>query len=171
MAQRIPSDEDRLVNQHDSAKAAVEQDIHSEVALTAEQKALRERAHIEDMAAQVKDKAVADVREAERLSERRKRLARVVQVIDFLFTILYVMLGLRLALELMAANEDSGFVELVNGATQPFYAFFHNVVASPTVEGGHTLALPVLVALGAYALLHWGVRSLAKLIVYRQSEI
>jgi hypothetical protein len=158
------------VNQHDSAKAAVEQDIHSEVAMTAEQKALRDRGHIEDMASQVKEKAVAEVRDAERISERRKRLARVVQVIDFLFTVLYVLLGTRLALELMAANEESGFVQLINGATEPFYAFFHNVVASPSAEG-HTLALPVLVAIGAYAMLHWGVRSLAKLIVYRQSEI
>ena len=170
MANRISSDEDRLVSQHDSTKAAVEQDINAEVALRAEQEAHRDRKHLEDMAGRVKEKAVAEVKDAERISERRKRLARVVQVIDFLFSVLYVLLATRLALELMAANEESGFVQLVNAATEPFYAFFHNVVASPSADG-HTLALPVLVALGAYAILHWGVRSLAKLIVYRESEI
>jgi hypothetical protein len=126
---------------------------------------------LEGMAEEVKDKAVAEVRDAAHIEQRRKSLARLVQIIDFLFSVVYVLLGTRLALGMMAANSEAGFVQLIRTMTDPFYAMFRGVVASPTVEGGYTFALPILVAIGAYALLHWGVRSLAKLAAYRSSEI
>jgi hypothetical protein len=55
--------------------------------------------------------------------------------------------------------------------TDPFYAMFKGVVLSPTVEGGFTFSFPIIVVIGAYALLHWGIRSLARLVAYRSSEI
>jgi hypothetical protein len=171
MAHRIPSDEDRLVAEHDLTKAAVERDIHSEVALKAEQDAHRDTKTIDTLAKDVKDKAVVEVMDAESIALRRKRLARTVQIIDFLFGVVYVLLGTRLLLGMMAANSESGFVQLIRTLTDPFYSMFKGIVASPKVEGGYTFALPILVAIGAYALLHWLVRSIAKLAAYRRSEI
>jgi hypothetical protein len=171
MAQRMPSDEDRLVAEHEATKAAVERDLNADVALNAETEVHKDRAHIEEMAHHVKDKAVAEVRDAESIAYRRKKLARVVQVIDFIFCVIYVLLGTRLLLGMMAANSNSGFVQLVKSLTEPFYAMFKGIVQSPTAEGGYTFALPILVAIGAWALLHWFVRSIAKLIAYRRSDI
>jgi hypothetical protein len=171
MAQRMPSDEDRLVAEHEATKAAVERDLHADVALKAETEIHKERGQIEDMANVVKDKAVAEVRDAESIAYRRKKLARTVQIIDFLFTVVYVLLGTRLLLGMMAANSEAGFVQLIRSLTDPFYAMFKGIVRTPVVEGGYTFALPILVAIGAYALLHWLVRSIAKLIAYRRSEI
>jgi hypothetical protein len=171
MGNRITSDEDRLVNQHESAKAAVEHDLSSEVSLRAEREAHKDTATLEDIAEDVKDKAVSEVREAPRVAAKRQRLARAVQVVDFLFYIVYTLLGTRLVLEMMAANDESGFVQLVRNVTDPFYSMFQGVVRETTVEGGYTFAFPILVAIGAYALLHWGVRSLARLVAYRSSEI
>ncbi len=164
-------DDDRLVNQHESAKAAVEHDLNAEVSYRAEQDARKDSETLDRMAGMVKDKAIAEVVDASKLSDRRRTLARTVQVIDFLFYTVYVLLGVRLVLALIGANQASGFVKFVTTITNPFYSFFRGIVESPTAEGGYTIALPILVAIGAYALLHWGVRSLAKLIAYRQSEI
>jgi hypothetical protein len=171
MTNRINSDEDRLVEQRKSTKAVIESDLNAEIAHRAERDAHQDVDRLEGMAEEVKDKAVAEVRDAAHIEQRRKSLARLVQIIDFLFSVVYVLLGTRLALGMMAANSEAGFVQLIRTMTDPFYAMFRGVVASPTVEGGYTFALPILVAIGAYALLHWGVRSLAKLAAYRSSEI
>ncbi|MBX3119944.1 MAG: YggT family protein [Fimbriimonadaceae bacterium] len=164
-------DDDRLINQHESAKATVEHDLNAEISHRAEEVVHKDKAVLDDMAVQVKNKAVADVQKAARLSERRQRLARTVQVIDFLFYALYVLLAVRLILGMIAARSDAGFVKFITTVTDPFYAFFKGIVQSPSASGGYTIVLPILIAMGAYALLHWGVRSLAKLIAYRQSEI
>jgi hypothetical protein len=123
------------------------------------------------MAESVKASAVHEVKSAAKISDRRHGIARSVQVIDFLFCAVYVLLGVRLVLGMIAAESASGFVKFVQALTDPFYAFFRGIVQSPSASGGYTLVLPILVALGAYGLLHWGVRSLAKLIAYRRSEL
>lgn len=171
MLNKTTSEDDRLVHQHESTKAAVEQDLTAEVSLRAEKDAHRDDSTLDQMAEEVKNQAVADVAGGARMSERRRGLARVVQVIDYLFGIVYVLLAVRLILGLIGANQSSPFVELIHAATEPFFGFFRGIVESPNVSGGSTLGLPILVAIGAYALLHWGVRSLAKLMAYRRSEI
>jgi hypothetical protein len=171
MSNKPMSDDDRLVDQHESAKANVEQDLNSEVSLRAEKGAHQDSATLDSMAAKVKQKAVAEVGSAAKMSERRRGIARTVQVIDFLFCTVYVLLAVRLVLGLIGANQASGFVQLIVTVTDPFFAFFRGIVQSPTVEGGYTIGLPILVAAGAYGLLHWGVRSSAKLMAYRRSEI
>lgn len=164
------SEEDRLVNQHESTKATVERDLSAKVSQRADQVEPKDEAVIDSMAEQVKSKAVAEVQGAARTSARRQGIARTIQIIDFVFYAVYVLLGVRLVLGMIAANSQSGFVKLIDTLTEPFYAFFKGIVQSPS-SGGYTIVFPILIAIGAYVLLHWGVRSLARLIAYRQSEI
>jgi hypothetical protein len=44
-------------------------------------------------------------------------------------------------------------------------------VASPTTEEGFTLALPVVIAIGVYLLLHVGVNGLLRLAAHRKTTI
>lgn len=171
MSIRTSSNDDRLINQHESTKATVEQDLSSEVSHRAEQDAHKDTATIDSMAETVKDKAVHEVKSAAKMSDRRQRVARTMQIIDFLFCTVYVLLAVRLVLGMIGASSTSGFVKLIESVTNPFYAFFQGIVQSPSAAGGYTIVLPIMVAAGAYALLHWGVRSLAKVMIYRQSEI
>lgn len=171
MIQNSTSDDDRQVGRHEAAKATIEQDLHAVVALRAESDAHRDVETLDRMAEQVKSQAVADVAGAAKMADRRKGLARTVQVIDFLFGVVYVLLAVRMVLGLIGANQETGFVKFIVAISNPFFAYFRGIVDSPTVSGGYTIALSILVAVGAYALLHWGVRSLARLIAYRRSEI
>ena len=165
------SDDDRLVNQHESTKETVKHDLSAEVSQRAEAGAHKDTATLDSMAGKVKEQAVKEVKGAADLSDRRRVIARSVQIIDFLFYTVYVLLAVRLVLGMIGASAKSGFVKLIASVTDPFYAFFRDIVQSPSASGGYTIALPILVAAAAYALLHWGVRSLARLIAYRQSEI
>jgi hypothetical protein len=55
--------------------------------------------------------------------------------------------------------------------TAPFYAPFRGIVGTPSVEGGFTLALPVLIAIVVYMLLHMGINGLLRMAAHRKTEI
>jgi uncharacterized protein YggT (Ycf19 family) len=115
------------------------------------------------------DRREADRRDASRAAAAAARerriyiLGRVTQGVDYLFYLLYGLLGIRFVLALLGASEQAGFVQFVNGLTQPFYGPFAGIVARPSVNGGF-LDFPLLIALLAYALLHMAIRGLIRLM-------
>ena len=54
--------------------------------------------------------------------------------------------------------------------TDPFYAMFRGIVGSPSLDG-YTLALPIILAIVVYAVLHAGIKALLRLIAHRRTEI
>jgi uncharacterized protein YggT (Ycf19 family) len=95
----------------------------------------------------------------------------VSQIIDYAFFLIYALLAIRFVLALIAARSTSGFVQFIVNLTGPLYAPFKSIVASPRIDDGHTLPLPVLIAIGAYVLLHLAINRLLRLIVVRKTEI
>ena len=78
---------------------------------------------------------------------------------------------MRFLLALLAARSSAGFVQFIVTVSNPFYLPFRGIVASPTAEGGHTLLLPIVIAIIAYLLLHLGIISLLRLFAHRKTEI
>jgi len=70
------------------------------------------------------------------------------RVITLLFTILAVMLGLRIILFLLAANQQNQIVDFVYGVTEPFVAPFRGVFSFDQVTpgGGNVFDIAALVA-------------------------
>jgi YggT family protein len=107
--------------------------------------------------------------EKDREAARERRgyiVARVTQGVDYLFLLLYGLLGIRFVLALLGASQQAGFVQFINGLTDPFYAPFANIVARPSVNGGF-MDFPLIIALLAYMLLHMATRGLLRLIAGR----
>jgi YggT family protein len=98
------------------------------------------------------------------LSRRRDLLARVAQVFDFLFGLLYALLGIRLILDLIEARRTTGFYELIASVTGPFYAPFRGIVRTDSLDGVHPIVWPLVVAIVAYVLLHAAIRALLRLL-------
>ncbi|HEY2515877.1 MAG TPA: YggT family protein [Polyangiaceae bacterium] len=92
---------------------------------------------------------------------RHDSLLRVAAVFDFLFGILYLILGIRLLLVLFDARQGAGFVRFINQITEPFYAPFRGIVANGSIEA-HPIAWPLVVAIVAYAVLHAIIRALLR---------
>lgn len=96
--------------------------------------------------------------------ERRQSIIdRVALGVDYVFYLLYGLLGIRFVLELLGAAETAGFVVFIQSITEPFYAPFANIVARPSINGG-VLDFPLIIALLAYVLLHVAVRGLLRLL-------
>jgi uncharacterized protein YggT (Ycf19 family) len=105
------------------------------------------------------------------IGSRPRPVSRGSQVVNYLFWLLYALLGLRLLLILMDARA-TGFVRLITVITDPFYAPFRGMVASPEVgAGGMVLAVPLLIALVVYALLQLAVHKLLEVLAYRQTVV
>lgn len=167
---RLAADEARRVAHHSLMKTQVDRDVNASIAQRAEHTTSAEAQEMDKVAGQFRGKAIDEVIGKAREVRRARVLARVSQVVDYLFFVVYSLLGIRLALALMAARSGSGFVRLIRAVTDPFYSMFSGIVASPTA-GGYTLVLPIVIAIVVYALLHLGVTRLLRLIAHRKTEI
>jgi YggT family protein len=103
------------------------------------------------------------VGDREARDRRRYVLDRVTLGVDYLFYLLYGLLAIRFVLGLLGAAETAGFVQFIRGMTDPFYAPFSGIVASPTLNGG-VMDFPIVIALLAYGLLHVAIRGLIRLL-------
>lgn len=168
---KLAIDEARRAGQHGSVKSQVEGEVQAEIAESAAQTPPREGARIDQVAGEFRTKAVDEVVQTEREVGRARGVARVSQVIDYIFFVLYALLGLRFLLALLAARSGAGFVRFIVAVTDPFYKPFRGIVSSPTIEGGHTLMMPLVIAIIVYVLLHLAINGLLRILAHRKTAV
>jgi uncharacterized protein YggT (Ycf19 family) len=167
---KVAVGEARRAVQHDSMKSQVDHDVNADIAERAEHGTRTEGQRMDQVAEKFRGKAIDEVVGSDREAGRARSLTRLAQVVDYVFYAVYTLLAIRLVLALIGANSSAGFVQFIRAITDPFYAMFRGIVASPTAEG-FTLALPIVIAIVAYLLLHMGVKALLRLIAHRRTEI
>jgi uncharacterized protein YggT (Ycf19 family) len=168
---KLAIEEARRAGQHGSVKAQVEGEVQAEIAESAAVTPPRESERIDQIAGQFRAKAVDEVVQTEREVERGRGAARVSQIVDYLFFVLYALLGLRFLLALLAARSSAGFVQFIVTVTDPFYQPFRGIVASPRTDGGHTLMMPLVIAFIVYVLLHLAINGLLRMIAHRKTAV
>ena len=170
--EKLALEEARRGSQHEAVKGQVEGQVQSEIS---EQAAVgqhpAEAQRIEQVASDFRSKAVDEVIDTEREVQRSRGLARVSQVVDYIFYVIYALLGMRFLLALMAARSTAGFVQFIVAVSNPFYAPFRGIVASPSTDQGHTLLLPVVVAMISYVLLHLLINGFLRMLAHRKVQI
>jgi uncharacterized protein YggT (Ycf19 family) len=167
----LADDEARRLAQHEATSATVERDVSAEIADRAEHGSAAEAVQLDRVATGMRGDAIAEVAGTGREVDRARTAARASQVVDYLFGVLYALLGIRLVLELVGARAGNGFVQLISAVTEPFYSLFRGIVSSPTAEGGFTLAVPIIIAIIVYALLHAAISGLLRMLVHRKVTV
>ena len=168
---KLAADEARRVGQHSAVKSFVEREVGAEVAAEATIPTVTELRREEQVAAGMRRKALDEVVVTERAVEQARGAARVSQYVDYVFYVIYALLAVRIGLALMAGNPEAGFYRFIRAVTAPLYAPFRGIVESPTDPSGHTLALPLVVAIVAYALLHLAINGVLRMMAQRKVEI
>jgi len=166
----VATDDARQTAQHEAVKSEVESHVNAEIADEAAVASTEDQARVVEVAGQLRDKAVDETVEGERAVGRGRVAARGSQFLDYAFYVVYALLGIRLVLALIAANSANGFVQLIRAVTDPFYAPFRGIVESPTADG-HTLVVPILIALVVYALVHAAINGLLRMVAQRKTTI
>jgi ABC-type multidrug transport system fused ATPase/permease subunit len=172
MDDKLAAEEARRAAQHESVKAQVEGEVESEIGERAATKATRnESQRIDEVAGDFRSRAVDEVVDTEREVQRSRGMARVSQIVDYIFYVIYALLGMRFLLALLAARSSAGFVRFIVAVSNPFYEPFRGIVASPQTDGGHTLLLPIVIAIVAYVLAHLLINALLRMLAHRKTEI
>lgn len=167
----VGNDDARQAQQHNAVKSKVERSVNAEIAGQALSQSPDDQAKVAGVAGQLRDRAVADTVNAENVLNRSRAAARGSQFLDYAFYLLYGLLGIRLVLSLIGASSGSGFVRFINALTGPFYAPFRGIVSSPSIEGGFTLVVPLLIAIVIYVLLHAGINGALRMVGQRKTAI
>jgi uncharacterized membrane protein len=167
---KLEIEEAQRAANYEAVKSNVETHVDSEIAASANRPTIHENERIENVAGDMRQKAINEVVETDREVGRARIMARVSQIVDYVFFIIYGLLAIRLLLELFAARESAGFVKFIKSATGIFYAPFAGIVPSPS-QDGFTLALPIIVALVAYMFLHLVINQLLRIFAHRKTEV
>jgi uncharacterized protein YggT (Ycf19 family) len=170
MDSKLLQEETQRGIQYENLKTGVKADINAEVENQAAVQNV-ESDRIDNLATNFRGKAINEIVETDREVERARGLARVSQFVDYGFYVIYSLLALRLILALFAARQSNDFVQFLKMISDPFYAPFKGIVPSLSADGGFTLALPIVVALVVYALIHLGVNGLLRIFAHRKTEI
>lgn len=160
----------RSVN-YEAIKSGVKSEVGAEIAAEAQYPTITEQAEVDNIAGNMRRKAIDEVVETDREVERSRFLARVSQVVDYIFFVIYGLLTIRLLLELFAARESAGFVKFIKSATGIFYAPFDGIMPSLKADGGFELALPIIVAIVVYMLLHLAINGFLRMFAHRKTAI
>jgi uncharacterized protein YggT (Ycf19 family) len=168
---KLELEEAQRAANYEAIKSNVKADVGGEIYSEATRPAASQSARIEEVADGMRRTAVDEVVQTEREVERARFMARVSQVVDYLFFLVYGLLTIRLLLELFAARESAGFFQFVKTLTNPFYAPFRGLVPSPSTAEGFTLALPIIVAIVVYMLLHLAINGLLRIFAHRKTAV
>ena len=168
---KLALEEAQRAANYEAIKSNVKADVGSEINAEAARTTPAQAERIETVADGMRRTAVDEVVETDREVGRARFVARISQIVDYIFFLIYGLLTIRLLLELFAARESAGFFQLIKNVTDPFYSPFRGLVPSPSTAEGFTLALPIIVAIVVYMLLHLAINGLLRIFAHRKTAV
>src|SRR5258707_13071032 len=165
---KLLRDEAERAAHYETIKSNIKSEVGGEIVAGAERPADIVGKSVGNIANNMRQTAVSEVEQTHHEVERGRAAARVSHVVDYIFLLIYALLGIRLALDLLAARESAGFYQFIRSATDPIYAPFRGIVPSPSTPEGFTLALPIVIALISYMLLHLAINGLLRMVAHRK---
>jgi uncharacterized protein YggT (Ycf19 family) len=106
----------------------------------------------------------------EREIARGRTAARISQIVDYIFYLIYGLIALEFLLGLMGARPGNGFVQLIGAITRPLLAPFERIVGTPAA-GAHEFRISYLFALVVYALIHLAINGVFRLVAHRKVAV
>ena len=161
-------DEAQRAANYEGIKSRVKADVAGDIAAKADRYTVPET---DRLAKDMNTRAVDEVAQTQSEVDRGRFAARVSQVVDYFFFVIYGLLAVRLMLELFAAREGVAFFRFIAALTDPIYWPFKGLVPSMSTPDGFSLELPIIVALFVYALLHMAINGLLRMMAHRKVAI
>lgn len=165
---KLLRDEVQRSANYEQVKADIEATVDREIA---SQRIPSRSSEIHSVAEDLHDHAVNEVAQTHREVARGRAAARISQVIDYAFFLVYGLLAIRLMLELFAAREGVAFFKFIKSVTDPIYWPFKGLVPSISTPDGFSLELSIVVAIVVYALLHMAINGIFRMIAHRKVEV
>lgn len=170
MDEKLAIDEAQRAARHEAIKNEVNAEVQNEISQHANDFSNTEHQQAAVIGSQMKQKALRDVVDTETEVERSKVLARISQIIDYVFYVFYGIISLEIFLELLGARDGNAFKQFIDALSAPLLYPFKSLVIEPNF-GRIQFKLSYLVALIVYLLLHLAINGLLRTFAHRKVEI
>jgi len=167
---KLGADEARRIAQHESVKGEVREKVHAEIARKTDERSPADQANADALANSLKQKAVHEVAASEADLDRGQAAARGSQIVDYVFYLVYGIIGLEIVLAAIGARQSAGFKQFIDVIAFPLLAPFKGLMPTPGL-GSVRFMLSYVVALVVYMLLHMAVNGLLRLFVQRKTVV
>ncbi|HZS04174.1 MAG TPA: YggT family protein [Blastocatellia bacterium] len=168
--EKLAIDESRRQMQHEAVRGTVGSEVQTEIARHADRLDGQDQARVAALGERLKDKTITEVATTETEIERARGLARVSQVVDYIFYLIYGIITLEIVFDLLGARQGNTFRELIDALSAPLLAPFNNLLPDPSAGRFH-FRLSYLVALVIYLMLHMAINGLLRLMAHRKTAI
>lgn len=168
--EKLAIDESQRLAEHEAIKHDARQGVHAEIARHADQLGERDKTRAALVGEELKSKAMAEVVETETELDRARGVARVSQIVDYIFYLIYGLIGLEIILDLLGARESNSFYRLIDRLNSPLLAPFRGLMSDPA-SGRFQLRLSFIFALIVYILVHLAINGLLRLLVHRKVSV
>lgn len=166
---KLAQDESRRITEHEQTKDEFRRQVHREVKNVAETSKTPD-ANVQVAAQELKQKAASEVTGTEMELDRAKKAARTSQVVDYVFYLIYGIIGIEIVLELLAARESNWFKQFIDAISTPFLGPFRGLLWDPSL-GSSRLMFSYIIALVVWILIHFAVNGLLRLFVHKKTAV
>ena len=163
-------DEERRLASHQEVKASIDDDVNARIERESARVEPKESAEVAEVAHELKRESVREVAGTERELGRGRAAARISQVVDYCFYIIYGLIALEFLLGLMGARAGNGFVQFIGAITRPLLAPFERIVGTPS-SGAFQVRMSYLFALVVYILIHLAINGAFRLVAHRKVTV
>lgn len=88
-------------------------------------------------------------------ANQNSTIARIVNIVYFLFGALLLLLTVRVVFQLIGVNAENAFASFIYGLSAPFVALFASLVQNPALGGTSVLEITTLIAMLVWAIVGW----------------
>ena len=163
-------DEERRLASHQEVKASIDEDVNARIKRESARVEPKESAEVVGVAQELKQKSVREAVSTERELGRGRSAARISQIIDYVFYLIYGLIALEFLLGLMGARAGNGFVQFIGAVTRPLLAPFERIVGTPS-SGAFQVRISYLFALVVYVLIHLAINGAFRLVAHRKVAV
>ena len=168
--EKLAIDESERAARHQAIKGEVRREMQGEISRQAQQNDDQHRAETAAVGEHFREKAIGELVGTEAEIDRGRTAARVSQIIDYVFYLIYSLIGLEILLELLGARDTNAFKSFIDALTAPVLLPFKTLM--PDVASGRfQLRVSYLVALFVYVLLHLAINGLLRLFAHRKTAV
>ena len=100
-------------------------------------------------------------------ANQNSAIARVVNIVYFLFGAVELLLVVRVIFHLIGANPGNGFANFIDVLSSPFVVLFSTLLQNPTLGGATVLEVTTIIAMFVWAIVGWLVGRFIWLVLSR----
>lgn len=162
--------EEHKLASHQEVKASIDDDVNARIKRESVRTEPAESSTIASVAHELKQASVQEAVTTEREIGWGRTAARMSQIVDYVFYLIYGVIALQFLLRLMGARTSNGFVQFIASVSSPLLAPFERIIGTPSV-GAAQLELSYLFALLVYLSLHLAINGMFRLIAHRKAIV